>query len=102
MGRRFTHPVIKPLRQCDPYTFKIKAHQRQGFGEKLITSIEIGAIGLHLAQDRFDAREVVDRLAGAISVTSANSGTAETAAKSLNGRIIAFQPTNSGFVSGRK
>ena len=37
---------------------------------------------------------------GTIRVTRANCGTAEMAAKSLNGRIIAFQPTSTGFASG--
>ena len=44
----------------------------------------------------------VDLAAGTIRVMSANCGTAEAAAKSLNGRIIAFQPINSGLVAGRK
>src|ERR1043166_8052325 len=61
--------------------------------------------GLHRAAARCNPRwtfstQLLFVFFETIRVTRANRGTADVAAKSLSGRIMAFQPTSTGFVSG--
>ena len=64
---------------------------------------DLEAIGGPIAaRDRFAFTHRASRSAGTISVTSANCGRPDIAAKSLKVRTIAFQPTAAGFSLGRK